>query len=69
MQAINIQIPIELIEQSETVVLEKIAIQLYENNIKKYIYLWASPSVVELFRVGIPKPVGRKSYCPAIRSR
>ncbi|TVR07854.1 MAG: UPF0175 family protein [Phormidium sp. GEM2.Bin31] len=33
MQAINIQIPIELIEQGETAVLEKIAIQLYENQI------------------------------------
>ena len=33
MQAIDIQIPIELIEQGETAVLEKIAIQLYENQI------------------------------------
>lgn len=33
MQAINIQIPIELIEQGETAVLEQIAIQLYENKI------------------------------------
>ena len=33
MQAINIQIPIELIEQGETAVLEKIAMQLYETNI------------------------------------
>jgi predicted HTH domain antitoxin len=33
MQEINIQIPIELIEQGETAVLQKIAMQLYENNI------------------------------------
>ncbi|MFP4222275.1 MAG: UPF0175 family protein [Phormidium sp.] len=33
MQAMNIQIPLELIEQGETAVLEKIAIQLYENQI------------------------------------
>lgn len=33
MQAINIQITIELIEQGETAVLEQIAMQLYENNI------------------------------------
>jgi predicted HTH domain antitoxin len=33
MQAINIQIPIELIEQGETAVLEQIAMQLYENKI------------------------------------
>jgi predicted HTH domain antitoxin len=33
MQAINIQIPIELIEQGETAVLEQIAMQLYENQI------------------------------------
>lgn len=33
MQAINIQIPIESIEQGEKAVLEKIAMQLYENNV------------------------------------
>ncbi len=33
MQGINIQIPIELIEQGERAVLEQIAMQLYENNI------------------------------------
>ncbi|KPQ31775.1 MAG: putative small protein [Phormidium sp. OSCR] len=33
MQAMNLQIPLELIEQGETAVLEKIAIQLYENQI------------------------------------
>jgi predicted HTH domain antitoxin len=33
MQGINIQIPIELIEQGETAVLEQIAMQLYENQI------------------------------------
>jgi predicted HTH domain antitoxin len=33
MQAINIQIPIELIEQGETAVLAQIAMQLYENKI------------------------------------
>lgn len=33
MQEINIQIPIELIEQGETAVLQQIAMQLYENNI------------------------------------
>ncbi|MGL5193349.1 MAG: UPF0175 family protein [Chroococcales cyanobacterium] len=33
MQAINIQISLDLIEQGETAVLEQIAMQLYENNI------------------------------------
>lgn len=33
MQAINIQIPIELIDRGETAVLEQIAMQLYENKI------------------------------------
>ncbi len=33
MQAINIQIPLEFIEQGEAAVLEQIAMQLYENKI------------------------------------
>lgn len=33
MQAINIKIPIELIEQGERAVLEQVAMQLYENKI------------------------------------
>ena len=33
MQAINIQIPVELIEQGEKAVLEQIAMQLYQNKI------------------------------------
>lgn len=33
MQGINIQIPLELIEQGERAVLEQVAMQLYENKI------------------------------------
>ena len=33
MKTINIEIPIDLIDEGETAVLEKIAIQLYENNV------------------------------------
>lgn len=33
MQTINIEIPIDLINQGETAVLEEIAMQLYQNNI------------------------------------
>ncbi|MCT7955178.1 UPF0175 family protein [Laspinema palackyanum] len=33
MQTINIEIPIDLINQGETAVLEQIAMQLYQNNI------------------------------------
>ena len=33
MRSVNIEIPIDLIEQGETAVLERIAMQLYENNI------------------------------------
>ncbi|MCT7972533.1 UPF0175 family protein [Laspinema olomoucense] len=33
MQGINIQIPLELIEQGERAILEQVAMQLYENKI------------------------------------
>ena len=33
MRSVNIEIPINLIEQGETAILERIAMQLYESNI------------------------------------
>ena len=50
MQTINIQIPIELIEQGET-----FGTNCHAALWKQYIYVWASTSFVELFRLEISK--------------